>query len=50
MQNLNLNKLNLIKIIYYNKKINNNIYIKIKFCLNLEGMKLLQFKKKLRLN
>jgi len=41
MQNLNLNKLNLIKNIYYNKKNNYNIYIKIKLCLNLEGMKLL---------
>jgi len=41
MKNLNLNKLNLVKNIYY------NIYIKVKFVLNLEFRRLLQFKKKL---
>jgi len=49
MQNLNLNKINLVKNIYCNK----NIIIILIYKLNLvslEGIKLLLFTKRLRLN
>jgi len=42
MQNINLNKLNLVKNINYNKNIFVTLILKVKFNINLEGMKLLR--------